>query len=138
VLINTYLAMNYAALGNHEDALVEARRVNQKLYMMVSEGQRKYKQNAFARYLSAAVYEADGNFNDAYVDYKETFKLAPAYPGLGRDLWRLAKLQAMSDETEKWDEEFHLSEDDHRRAMAAAPRAGRMLPAGHLVSICCP
>jgi hypothetical protein len=38
VLINTYLSMNYALMGNHEDALVEARRVNQKLYMMVREG----------------------------------------------------------------------------------------------------
>src|SRR6185503_7847510 len=71
VLINTYLAMNYALMGDYENALVEARRVNHKLHLMVSEGQRKYKQNAFARYLSAVLYEAEGEWNDAYIDYKK-------------------------------------------------------------------
>jgi hypothetical protein len=125
ILINTYLSMNYAALGNYEDALVEARRVNQKLYRMVHEGSRKYKQNAFARYLSAAIYEAEGNFNDAYVDYKETYKLAPEFPALGRDLWRMAKLNSDRDDMEKWDAEYKLTAVDHKQALAAAPRSGR-------------
>ena len=38
VLINTYLAMNFALLGNFEDALVEARRVNRKLLLMKTKG----------------------------------------------------------------------------------------------------
>ena len=41
VLINVYLAMNYALMGNREDALVEARRVNSKLALMVTLGQKK-------------------------------------------------------------------------------------------------
>lgn len=125
ILINTYLSMNYAALGNYEDALVEARRVNQKLYRMVHEGERKYKQNAFARYLSATIYEAEGNFNDAYVDYKETYKLAPEFALLGRDLWRMARLNSDRDDMEKWDEAYKLTELDHKLAMGAAPRSGR-------------
>lgn len=123
VLISTYLAMNYSLQGNYEDALVEARRVNQKLYMMVSEGKRKYKQNAFARYLSATLYEATGDVNDAYVDYKETYKLAPAFPGLGRDLWRMARLGSEQDDMEQWDSRFGLTEEDHRAAMLPADRA---------------
>ncbi len=83
VLINTYLAMNFALMGDFENSLVEARRVNHKLHLMITEGQRKYKQNAFARYLSAILYEAEHNFNDAYVDYKNTWKLVPDYPGSG-------------------------------------------------------
>ena len=123
VLINTYLAMNYALMGDWENSLVEARRVNQKLYMMVSEGKRKYKQNAFARYLSAAVYEADGNFEDAYVDYKNTHDLMPGFPGLGKDLWRCARINGIEDDLEKWDEEYSLTRADHDAAMAVGPKS---------------
>lgn len=125
VLINTYLAMNFALLGDHENALVEARRVNRKLYLMVNEGARKYKQNAFARYLSAVIYEADKNWNDAYIDYKKTWELDPGFPGLGRDLWRLAYFNGMREEMERWDREFKLTRDDHEAARALDPRKGK-------------
>jgi uncharacterized protein len=125
VLINTYLSMNYAMMGNREDALVEARRTNQKLYMMVSEGKRKYKQNAFVRYISAILYEADGAFDDAYVDYKNTYDLMPNFPGLGRDLWRLAILNENEEDAQKWDQTYHLTKADHDIAMVAGPKSGR-------------
>jgi len=124
VLINTYLAMNYALIGDNENALVEARRVNRKLYLMVTEGQRKYQQNAFARYLSAVLYEADGNFGDAYIDYKQVRALDPTVPGLGRDLWRMASELRMRDEMENWDREYALTEADHQLARRTLPRAG--------------
>ncbi len=123
VLINTYLSMNYALLGNFEDSLVEARRVNHKLHLMVHDGKRKYKQSAFARYLSAILYEADHNENDAYVDYQNVRDLAPQTPGLGRDLWRCAWLLRMPDEMERWDHEFHLTIQDHEQAKAMRPRS---------------
>ena len=112
VLINVYLAMNYALMGNNEDALVEARRVNSKLALMVSVGQKKYKQNAFARYLSAVLYEADRSYDDAYIDYKNAYALAPKFPGLGKDLWRLAYLVKNGDDQSRWEKEFHLAPAD--------------------------
>jgi len=126
VLISTYLAMNYALMGDLENALVEARRVNRKLHLMVSEGQKNYKQSAFARYLSAILYEGENNYNDAYVDYKNTWKLNPAYPGLGLDLWRCAWQLRMPDEMERWDRVYHLSREDHDKAKQweIAPGAG--------------
>lgn len=123
VLISTYLAMNYSLMGDWENALVEARRVNQKLYMMVNQGQRKYKQNAFARYLSAVLYEADQDYNDAYVDYKNTLDLMPNFPGLGGDLWRCAMLLNMPDEMERWDTQFKLTDADHQKAKLTAPKS---------------
>ena len=117
VLINTYLSMNFALQGDWEGALVEARRVNTKLRMMVTEGKRNYKQNAFARYLSASIYESEGNWNDAYVDYREVYKIEPHIPGLGVDLWRAAKLAGMSEDLEKWDREYGLSAEDHEKAL---------------------
>ena len=130
VLINTYLAMNYALLGDVENALVEARRVNHKLHLMVTQGGRKYKQNAFARYLSAILYESEKNYNDAYIDYQYVYQLKPDYPGLGLDLWRCAWLLQMSDEMERWDRVFHLTPQDHasiREAYRGKTRKGEII-----------
>lgn len=116
VLINVYLAMNFALKGDRESALVEAKRVNRKLYMMVTEGKRKYQQNAFARYLSAILYEADKNWNDAYVDYKLTADLLPKFPAIGRDLWAMAWRMKSRDDMEKWEKKYSLSEADKKAA----------------------
>ena len=106
VMISTYLAMNYALLGKSEDARVEARRVNRKLERMVTEGKRKYQQNAFARYLSGILYEADGNWNSAYIDYKKTWELNPEAPGLGKALWRVARRGGFREDLPRWEAEF--------------------------------
>lgn len=123
VLINTYLAMNYALTGDYENALVEARRVNRKLYLMKTEGKRNYKQNAFARYLSAILYEAQGNPNDAYIDYQYVRELEPHFPGLSLDLWRTARMAGLREEQERLNLEFHLTPEDHRKARLASPES---------------
>jgi hypothetical protein len=125
VLISTYLAMNYALLGDHENALVEARRVNRKLYRMVTEGKRKYKQSAFARYLSAILYETQSDYADAYIDYKKVYELEPAFPGLGRDLWRTGRLAGFREDLKKWDREYELSEEDHVQARQFGPKSAK-------------
>lgn len=125
VLINTYLAMNFALMGHWEDALVEARRVNHKLHLMVTDGQRKYKQNAFARYLSAVLYEISGEANDAYLDYKKAWELEPGFPGIARDLWRTARLSGLRDEADRVRDEFELTREDRDEAMLAGPRSGK-------------
>lgn len=109
VLISAYLAMNFALKGDRESAIVEAKRVNRKLYMMNTVGKRKYQQNAFARYLSAMLYEADRNWNDAYVDYKFTAELAPTFPAIGGDLWALAWKMKNREDMEKWEKQYSLS-----------------------------
>lgn len=129
VLINTYLAMNFALMGDTENALVEARRVHRKLERMVTEGQRRYKQSAFARYLSAVLYEAQGAYDDALIDYRKVQELVPGFPGLGRDLWRCAWLSRQRAEMERWAESYGLTDDDRREARRAAPRSG----AGELI-----
>lgn len=129
VLINVYLAMNFALKGDREGALVEAKRVNRKLYMMVTEGKRKYQQNAFARYLSAILYEADKNWNDAYVDYKFAADLLPKLPAIGRDLWAMAWKMKSRDDMEKWEKKYSLSEADKKaaRARVASDRPGEIV-----------
>ena len=53
VLIHLYLGLNFLSLGQAEAALVQTRKVNEILYVMISEGKRPYELNPFARYLGA-------------------------------------------------------------------------------------
>ncbi|MDH4248132.1 MAG: hypothetical protein OEW39_09965 [Deltaproteobacteria bacterium] len=78
VVINIYRALNYAQLGSVEAALVEARKVDQKLRVIndayAPEERNEYKEDAFARLLMGIFYELGGtrdDFNDAYISDKK-------------------------------------------------------------------
>lgn len=80
VLISMYLAMDYTLLGQWDSALVEARRVNHQLAKMIREGHPTYIQNGFAKYLAAMLFERNGEWNDAWVDYKQLHQWEPDFP----------------------------------------------------------
>jgi len=90
ILINVYLALDYTLLHKWEDALVECRRVNHKLDLMISRGGLPYEHNSFAKYLAAALFEARRETNDAFVDYRTVLKWMGDYPYLGAPLLRTA------------------------------------------------
>lgn len=106
VLINVYLALDYALLDKFDDALIECRRVNRKLYLMKSEGKRSYPLSAFATYFSGILYESKKEWNDAYISYKQTKELMPSYREVGNDLIRIARKLKMHDEVKRWEEEY--------------------------------
>jgi len=102
---NLIKALNYAALGEFDDAFVEIRRANEKLELLeqkYADAVRKLQQgiaddtadvkftyelkrvrfysSAFARYLSMRMYAAAGKFDDARIDrdyLKEAFATQP-------------------------------------------------------------
>ncbi|MBU6375417.1 MAG: hypothetical protein KGQ59_05435 [Bdellovibrionales bacterium] len=115
VLIHVYKAMNYSLLGNFEGALVEARLVNRRLEQLKREGEKPYKQNGFARYLSAILYEAEGELNDAYLDYKKTYELEPSFRSVGIDLWRVAAALGFREDLPRWKKAFDLTESEMSR-----------------------
>lgn len=80
VLISMYLAIDYTLLGQWESALVECRRVNHQLDMMISAGHPTYSRNSFAKYLAGVLFEATGEWNDAWVDYRQVQKWNPDFP----------------------------------------------------------
>lgn len=106
VLINAYLAMNYLFMGELDDAVVEARRLNEKLRKYKQEAKRNYQQNAFARYLSAMAWEDQRNWDSAYIDYKNTYDLTGGFKLLEQDLIRAAKRASRSDDYYKWKSQF--------------------------------
>lgn len=82
-------ALNYVFLGNHDEALVESRKVERFLTELGDKaGSRSvYKDDAFARYLDALLYADAGKRDDArisyqaakaaYEDYRRTYGTAP-------------------------------------------------------------
>jgi uncharacterized protein len=74
VIVNIYRALNYIQLGQTDEALVEARKVNLKLQQIndhyPDNEKNVYKEDAFARLLAGALYEASGtrsDLNDAFI-----------------------------------------------------------------------
>lgn len=95
ILINVYMAIDYTLLGKWDSALVECRRVNQKLDVMISKGKMPYQYNSFAKYLAASLFESQREYNDAFVDYRAVKKWMSEFAYLSGPLMRVAdKLKA--------------------------------------------
>jgi len=105
-LINTMNALNYVMLGEYDDAMVEARRINDKLSKMKMDGREPYELSPFARYLAAMLWEAQRKYDDAYIEYEGAYKLDGANPLLPADLIRSSKLARRSEAHQKWESEF--------------------------------
>jgi hypothetical protein len=91
LMISTLQALNYAQLGKDEDALVEVRRVNERMQRMINEEKKPYEQLAVARYLTAVLWEDQGHADDAFIDYYAANRLAGDLGSLAEPLVRLAK-----------------------------------------------
>lgn len=61
-------------------------------------------EDPFAYYLSALVYESNGEYNDAYIDLKRAQELRPGVPCVENDLLRMAKLAGLKDAYREWSE----------------------------------
>ena len=82
VMINIFESLNYAALGNLQEALVEAKDVDSKLNVINSQykldQKNVYKEDAFARLLMGIYYEAGktkNDLNDAFISYAKAVEI---------------------------------------------------------------
>lgn len=86
--LNIFKALNYATLGESDSAMVEVRRIGNKLNMLedknakfaekynqlqkagkrFKQGHNRFYDSALARYLSMIMYRANGNVDDARID----------------------------------------------------------------------
>jgi len=80
LLIHIYLMLNYAAMDQFDEALVEVRRIN-----TIFE---PYIKDPLSLYLSGLVWEANSLCNDAYIDYTRLNKLRTKPKGLKQDIER--------------------------------------------------
>ncbi len=121
VLLHYYGALNYLQLNQLDEALVEAKRMLQKMQKNTDKYQskNKYKKDAFALNLLGLIYDAQGNYNDAFIAYRNAFEVyqneyteffGTAAPNqLKLDLVRTAYLSGFKEEFEKYQKDFQLN-----------------------------
>lgn len=129
-MLHSYKALNYVYKHDIESALVEIRRANKvqvdelrnnqdELDKTVAQAQQHYPemnnlirsvkngfQNAYTFYLSALLYQAANQGDDAYIDYKKALEIYPNNPYLQQDLLRLAKKQGFTDDYNQFKKKF--------------------------------
>lgn len=121
VMIHLISALNYAQQGQLSEALVECRRVDTKLNSINDQYKDKkngYKEDAFARYLSGILYEAQGDsegINNAFIAYRKSLEIysdwttaygTPIPPMIGADLLRTTDALGMREEHEVYKKQF--------------------------------
>lgn len=111
LLLNAYLAMNFMMMGEKDSALVEVRRINDKINRIRNNGREDYEYSPFAIYLTALIYESNKQYDDAYISYEKTYQLDPAIPALPEDLIRSSRLARRTDTWKKWKERFPNVQD---------------------------
>ena len=137
VMINLLGALNYSLMGDFEGALVESRRINSKLIEINEKHENKnaYSEDAFARYLSGMLYEADApgdlqNLDSAYIDYYKAYKTYNAYAGhYGTPLPRVfvEDLLRIAEATDRMDEVSGLAQGRQWVKHSDAARMGRIV-----------
>jgi len=78
IMVNFYKAMNYLQLGNMEEALVEVRKINLKLNALndkYPDHKNRYQRDAFAHLLMGLIYDASGDYNNAFIAYRNAFEI---------------------------------------------------------------
>ncbi|MGL4205984.1 MAG: COG3014 family protein [Aeromonadaceae bacterium] len=65
-------------------------------------------QSGYTFYLSALLYEATGNLNDAYVDYRRAFELTPDSQVLQKDLLRITARMGLVDQHAAYAKQFAM------------------------------
>ncbi len=78
ILIHYYKALNFIALKNYEGAIVECRRINIRLQQIndqYKENKNKYSEDAFAHNLMGIVYQAAGDYNNAFIAYRNSLEI---------------------------------------------------------------
>lgn len=106
LLINIYLALSFAALGDLDGARVEARKINLLMTRLLQDGKRGYAEWPLARYLSAMLWEYERSYDNAYINYKKVYELNPEFPGIVTDLVTLAKKNRDQDEHQMWTKKY--------------------------------
>ncbi len=121
VLVNYFKALNYLNLGKYSEALIEARRVNEKLNQLNDKYQdhkNRYQDDAFAHVIMGLIYDANREYNDAFIAYRNALNIyETAYEKnfnvqvpeqLKWDLMRAAYRTGFNEELRYYEQKFNL------------------------------
>ena len=127
LLIHYYKALNFLKMNDRESALVECRRMDIKLQQLSDKykSDKKHKRDAFLHTLMGIIYDADHDYNNAFIayrnalniyreDYNELFGMRPPRQ-LKKDLLRTAYLTGFYDEVAYYEKEFNMKYLPHKQ-----------------------
>lgn len=120
LMVHYYTTLNYAQMGNYDAALVECKRMLLKLQKITDSynGKNKYKRDAFVHNLMGMIYDAQRDYNNAFIAYRNALEiyeedyvklLNTGTPlQLKKDLIRTAYLTGFYEEGRQYEEKFKL------------------------------
>lgn len=118
LLLLYYKALNYIKLGDRESALVECRRLNNRLLKLNDKykSDSRYKRDAFIHNLMGLIYDADRDYNNAFIAYRNAYNIykedyadmfgVKAPDQLKQDILRTAYLIGFNTELMQYEKEF--------------------------------
>jgi len=127
-MLHYYKALNYLYLRQPQEALVEARRITLQNYELGDKYNNKttrYSKDAFSLNLQGLIYESTGNFNDAFIAYRNAIEVyqnaegglyygVSAPDNLKYDVMNMAYKLGFTSELQKFEKEFNLSFKDYQ------------------------
>ncbi len=111
-MVSVYHSLNYAFLQRDKDAINESRRALHKLVRLNQEGEGQYPIDGFYNYFAGILYERQGLWEEAYVDYKRAHKKLPNSKFLQMDLVRVAVKLESDIDIVTWSRRFDFHERD--------------------------
>jgi hypothetical protein len=125
VMVNIYKALSYLELNNTDKAIVECRRVNEKLYALNDKYPKNYKNrysdDAFAHTIMGLIYDSKKDWNNAFIAYRNAYKIyednylknynTPTPLQLKKDLLRTAYLTGLNSEYDYYKRKFGFDFD---------------------------
>lgn len=124
VMLHFFQALNYIAVDNYEEAIVECRRMNEVLNALsdkfkILNNAKHYSQDAFGHYLMGILYETVGDANNAFIayrnalniyqgDYSAMYKI-PTPTELKYSLVRAARATGFTTEANQYEKELEIS-----------------------------
>lgn len=121
IMLHYYTTLNYAQKGDLDAALVECKRMMLKLTKITDyyNGNNKYKRDAFAHNLLGMIYDAQGDYNNAFIAYRNALEIyeddykrmldMSTPEQLKLDIIRTANLTGFYEEQQHFEKKFNLS-----------------------------
>lgn len=130
LLLLYFKAINFLKMGKRQEALVECRRINIRLQQLSDRysSENKYRRDAFVHTLMGIIYQADGDYNNAFIAYRNALEVyeddymrmfnIPVPDQLKTDLLNTAWWTGLDEEFETYKNRFNMP--DHVPAKPAA------------------
>lgn len=122
LMLHYYKALNYLYLKKYESAIVEVKRMQIKLNALADKYKslkiNKYQKDAFIENLMGIIYDADRDYNNAFIAYRNSYEIyRDIYPSLfnikcplqlKKDLLRAAEKTGFHDKVKHYEEVFGI------------------------------